>query len=150
MKIHVVLFAAALAAHTFAAEPAGAPSTATAAPAAELAALEQFLQLSDTELAQMADAIARVRAMTPAQRAAMRDEIAAFRRLPEPQRAQIRQGWGWMPREIQDGWREMMQSATADERSAIQTKLQSLAPDERTRYRRTLVEAYLKAKAEKR
>jgi hypothetical protein len=148
MKIHFVLFAAAIAAGVFAAEPA-TPSAVAPTPAAELAALEQFLKLSDAELAQMAEAIARVRAMTPAQRATMRDEIAAFRRLPEPQRAQIRQGWGWMPREIQDGWREMMQSATAEERSAIQAKLQSLAPEERTRYRRSLVEAYLKAKAEK-
>jgi hypothetical protein len=127
---------------------AAAPVATSAAPA-ELAALEKFLMLSDAELAQMTDAITRVRAMTPDQRTALRDEIASYRRLPEPQRQQIRQGWGWMPPEIQNGWREMMQTATPDERAAIQAKMQSLPPDEKTRYRRSLVESYLKAKAEK-
>lgn len=117
---------------------------ASSGSAAELAALERFLDLSDEELAQMADAIARLRAMTPAQRAALRGEIAAFRQLSEPERQQIRQGWGGMPAEIQDGWRDMMHSATPEERAAIQTKMHSLSSDERTLYRRTLVEAYLK------
>lgn len=125
------------------AQPAG---TSTSAPA-DLAALERFLALPDDELAQMASAIARVREMTPAQRAALREEIAAFRHLPDSQRAQIRQGWGGMPAEIQDGWREMMQSATAEERAAIQSKMRSLPPEEKAKYRRSLVETYLKAKA---
>lgn len=115
----------------------------------ELAALEQFLNLSDAELAQLQDVIARLRAMSPAERAALRDEIAAFRKLPEPQRMQMRQGWGMMPPEIQDAWREMMQSTTDDEHAEIQKKMQSLAPDQRMRHRRELAEAYLKAKAAK-
>lgn len=125
-----------------------APSTASPA-AAELAALDQFLNLSDAELAQMEQVIARLRAMSPAQRAALREEITAFRKLPQPQRLQLRQGWGWMPAEIQDGWREMMQGATPERRAEIQAKMQSLAPEEKTRYRRELVEAYLKAKSAK-
>lgn len=115
----------------------------------EMAALEQFLNLSDAELAQLQDVIARLRAMSPAERAALRNEIAAFRKLPEPQRMQMRQGWGMMPPEIQDAWREMMQSTTAAEHAEIQKKMQSLAPDQRMRYRRELAEAYLKAKAAK-
>lgn len=116
----------------------------------ELAALEQFLNLSDAELAQLQDVIARLRAMTPAERAALREEIAAFRQLPERQRMQLRQGWGMMPPEIQNGWREMMQNTTPEEHAQIQKKMQSLAsPEERMQYRRELVEAYLKAKAAK-
>jgi hypothetical protein len=129
-----------------AAPPAAQPS---AAGATELVALERFLALSDDELAQMADAIARVRAMTPAQRVALREQIVSYRQLPEPQRVQIRQGWGWMPPEIQVGWREMMQQATPEERATIQAKMQSLPPDEKTHYRRGLVETYLKAKSQK-
>ncbi|MDO8542117.1 MAG: DUF3106 domain-containing protein [Opitutaceae bacterium] len=137
------------------AQPATAPGSPPQAPvpaapaASELAALEQFLGLSDAELVQMEQVIARIRAMTPAQRAAMRDQIAAFRRLPEPQREQIRMGWGWMPPEIQAGWREMMQTATPERHAEIQAKMQSLGPEEKMRYRRELVEAYLKAKAAK-
>lgn len=123
--------------------PRSAPAQSSGS-AAELVALERFLDLSDEELAQMADAIARLRAMTPAQRAALRGEIAAYRQLPEPERQQIRQGWGAMPAEIQDGWRDMMHNATPEERAAIQSKMHSLSADERNVYRRTLVEAYLK------
>ena len=124
------------------------PSTASAS-AGELAALEQFLNLSDAELAQMEQVLARLRAMTPTQRAALRDEIATFRKLPEPQRLQLRQGWGWIPPEIQNGWREMMQSATPERRVEIQTKLQALPPEQKTAYRRQLVEEFLMAKADK-
>ena len=124
-------------------------SPASSASVSELAALEQFLNLSDAELAQMEAVIARLRAMTPAQRTTLRTEIAAFRKLPEQQRLQLRQGWGGMPAEIQSGWREMMQSATPERHAEIQAKLQTLTPDEKMRYRRDLVEAYLKAKAAK-
>lgn len=128
-----------------------APAAAATVPAApgELAALEQFLKLSDAELVQAEQVIARLRAMTPAQRTALRDEIAAFRKLPEPQRRELRQGWGWMPAEIQNGWREMMQGATPEKRAEIQQKLQSLSPEEKSAYRRGLVEAYLKAQPAK-
>jgi hypothetical protein len=146
-------FAASLAAPLFA--QSSAPSSTAVAPAAagvpssssasELAALEQFLNLSTAELAQMEAVLARLRAMTPDQRAALRAEIAAFRALPEPQRLQLRQGWGAMPDDIQAGWRDMMQSASPERRREIQARLQSLDPDEKMRYRRELVEAYLKA-----
>ena len=64
-------------------------------------------------------------------------------------RLQLRQGWGGMPAEIQTGWREMMQSATPERHAEIQAKLQTLSPDEKMRYRRDLVEAYLKSKPAK-
>ena len=88
-------------------------------------------------------------AMTPEERAKLREEIAAFRQLPEPQRQQLRRGWGAMPAELQAGWREMMQSASPERRAEIQARMQSLPPDEKTRYRREVVEEYLKAKARK-
>ena len=52
-----------------------------------------------------------------------------------------------MPREVQDGWREMMQGATPERRSEIQQKLQAMEPDARLAYRRQLVDDYLKQKA---
>ena len=97
----------------------------------------------------MQQVIARIRAMKPAERAALRSEIARYRQLPEPQRAQLRQGWGWMPPEIQDGWREMMQGATPERRAEVQAKLQSLSPEQKMTYRRQLVEDFLAAKAAK-
>lgn len=127
------------------------PAAATNPPAEarEMAAVEQFLDLSDAELDQVQQVIARIRAMTPEQRAALRAEIARYRQLPEPQRLQLRQGWGWMPREIQEGWREMMQTATPERRAEIQARLQTLPPDEKTAYRRKLVEEFLQSKAGK-
>ena len=115
----------------------------------ELAAVEQFLGLSDAELEQMQQVIARIRAMKPAERAALRTEIEKYRQLPEVQRQQIRQGWGWMPREVQDGWREMMQGATPERRAEVQARLQSMDPEARLTYRRQLVDEYLKNKAAK-
>jgi len=83
----------------------------------ELASVEQFLGLTDAELDQMQQVLARIRAMKPAERIALRAEIEKYRQLPEAQRQQLRQGWGWMPREVQDAWREMMQSATPERRT---------------------------------
>lgn len=133
------------------ATPMRAAETPARSPAElkEMAAVERFLDLSDADLDQMQQVIARIRAMKPEERAALRAEIARYRQLPEPQRQQLRQGWGWMPREIQDGWREMMQGATPERRAEIQAKLQTLSPDEKMAYRRKLVEDYLKAKAAK-
>jgi hypothetical protein len=88
--------------------------------------------------------------MKPAERAALRAEVDKFRQLPENQRQQLRQGWGWMPQEIQDAWREMMQGATPERRTEVQTKMQGMTPDERMAYRRKLSEDYLKQKAAKR
>lgn len=129
-----------------------AAEKAPARPAAELkelASVEQFLGLSDAELDQMQQVLARIRAMKPAERTALRSEIDKFRQLPEAQRQQLRQGWGWMPREIQDAWREMMQGATPERRAEVQAKLQAMSPDERMTYRRQLTEEYLKQKAAK-
>jgi hypothetical protein len=131
-----------------AAETPTAPAR-TAAELKELATVEQFLDLSDADLEQVQQVIARLRAMKPAEREVLRAEIAKFRALPAPQRQQLRQGWGWMPPEIQNGWREMMQGATNERRTEIQTKMQSMPPEERMIYRRQLVEEFLKAKAAK-
>lgn len=116
--------------------------------ASEFAAVEQFLDLSDAQLDEMLGVIRRIRAMSPAERAALRREIAAFRQLPEPQRQQLRRGWGQMPRDLQEDWREMMASVTPQRHEEIRAKLQSLPPDEKVAYRRELVEAYRRAKAE--
>ena len=131
-----------------AADSAAAPSR-TPAEIKELAAVEQFLGLSDVELDQVQQVIARIRALKPAERAALRTEIEKYRQLPEGKRQELRQGWGWMPREVQDGWREMMQSATAERRNEVQEKLQAMEPDARLAYRRQLVDEYLKQKAAK-
>lgn len=124
------------------------PVRAVEVPAAavEMAAVERFLDLSDAELDQMQQVIARVRAMTPEQRATLRTEIRKYRQLPEEQREQLRMGWGWMPQEIQDGWRDMMQHATSERRAAIQNELWTLDLAQRMARRRQLVEEYLKTK----
>lgn len=145
-SLGVMLILAASSAIGTAAEKA---PTRPAAELKELASVEQFLGLSDAELDQMQQVLARIRAMKPAERTALRSEIDKFRQLPEAQRQQLRQGWGWMPREIQDAWREMMQGATPERRSEVQAKLQAMSPDERMTYRRQLTEEYLKQKAAK-
>lgn len=153
MKTHVAaLLSLFLLAGALVAQPPVQPSSSVPPSAhapGELAALEQFLNLSDAELVQMEQVIARLRAMTPAERAKLREEISAFRRLPEPERRQLRQGWGSMPPEIQAGWRELMQSASPERRAEIQAKMHSLPPAEKARYRREVVEEYLKSKARK-
>lgn len=115
----------------------------------ELAAVEQFLHLSDEQLDEMLQVIRRIRAMTPEQRAALHAEIAAFRQLPEPERRQLRQGWGQMPRELRDDWRQMMRAATPQRRAEIHAQLQALAPEEKNAYRQKLVEAFRKAERER-
>jgi hypothetical protein len=127
--------------------PAGLMVAADAVPATrEMASVEQFLSLSNSDLDQLQQVITRIRAMTPEQRAELRREINRYRDLPGPQREQLRMGWGWMPQEIQDGWREMMQNATLERRTAIQQQLQDLGPEEKAARRRQLVEEYLKTK----
>lgn len=148
LRTALVVSSLAIAAGTwpgFAAQPA----PRSAAEIKELASVEQFLGLTDAELDQMQQVLTRIRAMKPTERAALRAEIEKFRQLPTAQREQLRQGWGWMPRDIQDGWREMMQGATSAEHAEIQKTLQSLPPEQRLEYRRRMVEAYLKKKAER-
>lgn len=141
-----------------AAEPA--PPSRSPAEIKEMAAVEQFLDLSDAELDQLLEVIARIRAMTPEQRAELRQEVAKYRQLPETQREQMRRGWGqrhpgmgpgagWgqMPAEIRAGWRDMMHACTPEQQADILTKLQALPLDQRNAYRRQLVEQYLQARA---
>lgn len=122
------------------------PAPRSPAELKELGAVEQFLGLSDAELDQLQQVLARIRALKPAERAALQAEIEKYRQLPQPQREEMRRGWGWMPREVQDAWREMMQGATPARRAEIQAKLQAMDPEARLSYRRQLVDAYLKTK----
>jgi hypothetical protein len=124
---------------------ASAAATGLSGSRQELAAVEQFLHLSDAQLDEMLQVIRRIRAMTPEQRAALHAEIAAFRQLPEPERRQLRQGWGQMSRELRDGWRQMMQAATPERRDEIHARLQTLAPEEKNAYRQKLVEEFQQA-----
>lgn len=129
--------------------PLGAAES-TPAPAGELAALEQFLALGDAELAQLQQAIARVREMTPAQRAGLRAQIERFRQLPAPQREALRRSWGQETPEMRAGWREMMQSLDEPARAAVRRRLEAAKPEERLAVRREMVERYLRERETKR
>ena len=113
----------------------------------EMAALEMFLSLTDEELDQMVQVIARIRAMNTSERNALRAEIQKFRNLPESQRHQLRQGWGALEERLQEAWRRMMHSATNERRNEIQKQLQALSPEERTALRRKLAEEFLQEEA---
>jgi len=132
-----------------AADPAPASPPAALPAGKELAALERFLDLPDEELDQMQQVIARIRAMSPAERAALRQEMDNFRRLPDTQRRQLRQGWGALESGLQDAWRRMMQAAPAERRAEIQEKLQALPPEKKAEYRRQLAEEFLRQEGKK-
>lgn len=132
-----------------AADPAPAGAAPVLPAGKELAALDQFLHLSDEDLDQMQQVIARLRAMSAAEKAALRREMDKFRSLPENQRRQLRQGWGAIESGLQDAWRRMMQSATAEQHAEIQQKLQSLPPEKKAEYRRQLAEDFLRQEAKK-
>jgi len=123
-----------------------ADSTSSQSAVHEMAAVEQFLALTDADLDQLQQVISRIRAMSPEERAELRKEIQNFRALPESERQQLRMGWGWMPKDLQEGWREMMHSVSPERRAAIQAELQSLDPGQRAERRRQLVEDYLRSK----
>jgi hypothetical protein len=114
----------------------------TAESPSDLAALEQFLGLSDAQLDQLMAALARVRAMSPQQRLAFAEEIRAYRRLPGEQRRQLREGWGRQGAESRDDWRRMMLALEPAARARVQEELQSLPPDERVKRRLELLEEW--------
>jgi hypothetical protein len=124
--------------------PAPEKSPSTLPADKEMAALEHFLDLTNEDLDQMQQAIARIRALDPAGRAALRREIEKFRSLPDAQRRQLRLGWGAQETNLKDAWWRMMQAASPERRAEIQGHLQVLAPDEKIAYRRQLAEEYLK------
>ncbi|MBI2511838.1 MAG: DUF3106 domain-containing protein [Opitutae bacterium] len=130
---------------------AGMPLRAADAPATpaagDLVALEKFLTLDDAQLDDLQRAIARVRAMTPAERTKLREQIVQFRQLPAAERQAWRQGWGQMPAELRDGWREMMQSADDAQRAEIHRRLEALPPAERVAARKKMVEEFLRTHA---
>lgn len=108
----------------------------------DLAALDQFLTMDDAQLDQLQQAITRVRSMTPAERASLRTRIADYRRLPVEQREKVRAGWGWLNEADRNDWPSMMRSLPEAERSAIQTEIQSLSPDQRATRKNTLLKAW--------
>ena len=120
--------------------PALPAASVNAESASELAALEQFLGLSDAQLDQLMAALARVRAMSAEERAAFAAEIRAYRGLPGEQRRQIRDGWGRQGAESRDDWRRMMLALDPEARARVQAELQSLPPDERVRRRLEMLE----------
>jgi len=139
--IRLMLFATATAA-VFAAQPKAPMDNPR-----EMAALEMFLSLTDEELDQMVQVIARIRTMNTGERDALRAEIQKFRNLPESQRHQLRQGWGGLEARLQDAWRRMMHSASDEQRHEIQKRLQALPPAERTALRQKLTEEFLQREA---
>ncbi len=124
-----------------AAQPPVAPANG------ELGALEKFLALDNAQLDELQRAIVRVRAMTPAERAKLREQIEQFRQLPAAERQAWRQGWGQVPADLRDGWREMMQSADATQRAEIHRRLEAVPPGERVAERRKMVEEFLRNRA---
>jgi hypothetical protein len=108
----------------------------------ELAALEQFLRLSDEQLDRIQQAVARVRAMSAEERKAHAEEIVRFRDLPPDERSRIRDRWGWQNARDRDDWRTMMQALSPEERQKVHEKMQSLPPGERTAYRVEILEQW--------
>jgi hypothetical protein len=142
--LHLILLTSLLSLGRLGAADRGPAAPTPAIPAGkELAALDQFLSLSNEDLDQMQRVIARIRAMSSEEKAALRREMDQFRRLPDEQRRQLRQGWGGMEEGIKDAWRRMMQSASAERRDEIQANLQVLTQEEKMAYRRQLVEEFL-------
>ena len=108
----------------------------------ELAALEQFLRLSDEELDRIQEAIGRVRAMPLEERRAHAEEIVRFRSLPAEERTRIRDGWGWRSARDRDDWRAMMQGLSPEERQEIHEKMRNVDPGERTALRLEILERW--------
>ncbi len=132
---------------------AAAPTTVgespgtVAGPGDDFPALERFLTLSDDQLDSIQKAVAKVRAMSPAERAALHAQLHAFRQLPEAKRAQVRAGWGWQNERDRDDWPAMMRSLPVAERAAIHTELQSLPPEDRPARKHELLEEWRKAES---
>ena len=127
----------------------GRRNDATASPSEDFPALERFLTLSDEQLDRIQQAVAKVRAMSPAERAALHAQMQAFRQLPEAKREQVRAGWGWQNEQDRADWPSMMRSLPPSERAAIQAELQSLPPEHRSARKHALLNKWREAKAER-
>jgi len=112
--------------------------------AADLRILEQFLNLTDAELARIQALIQTIRDMSLEEKEAYQSKIREFHALAPGERSQIRQGWGQMSDEIRQGWMDMMHSLPDEERSKIQKRMFEMESSERNAYRKGLVEDYLK------
>lgn len=129
-----------------AAQPTGpATATADAAAAAEFAAVERFLSLSNEQLDDLQKAIARIRAMTPAERTALLERITAYRRLPASDRDAIRAGAGWLNEQDRIDWPRMMRSLSDAERAEIHGVLPNLPMTERARWKHERLETWRRA-----
>lgn len=113
-----------------------------AGPGDDFPALERFLTLSDEQLDRIQQAVAKVRAMSPAERAALHAQLHAFRQLPEAEREQVRAGWGWQNEQDRVDWPTMMRSLPAADRLQIQRELQSLPPESRAAHKHGLLEKW--------
>jgi prophage DNA circulation protein len=129
-----------------AAQPAS-PSTTTAdaAAVAEFAAVERFLSLSNEQLDELQKAIARIRAMTPAERTALLERITTFRRLPASDRDAIRAGSGWLNEQDRLDWPRLMRSLNDAQRAEIHAVLPNLPVNERARWKHERLEVWRRA-----
>lgn len=108
----------------------------------ELAALEEFLTMSDEELDRLQSAIDRIRAMSEEERAQFAGRIVEFRRLPREERQRMREGFGRQSFDERDDWRRMMQDLTPEERRSVHESLQDIPGDERTQRRLRMIEEW--------
>ena len=94
-------------------------------PSTEMVALENFLRLSDDQLAAMAEAIDRVRKMSPDERRRLERQIARLSQVARPRNVSGSAPDGSRNKDWKD-WRKMMQSLSEEERSTIQSSLQAM------------------------
>lgn len=104
-----------------------------------MAALEQFLSMSDSELEQLEETIRRIRQMTPDEREQYRRKLATYQQLPDEQRQHIRNAWGKLDARIRAAWREYMMALEAGERQRVHERLRAAEPESRTRLRLELL-----------
>ena len=96
--------------------------------------------MDNAQLARVERAVARLRAMSPAERAALHERLSAFHRLPPAERNRVRAGW----RDERDraDWPQMMHSLTPEQRAAVQAELQALDPADRATRKHELLDAW--------
>jgi len=115
----------------------------------ELGSLERFLLMSDEQLDQLQQAIARVRAMSPAERSALKEKLATYRSLPEHERNALRAGAGWVSDQDRQDWPRMMHSLPETDRLALQAELQALPSGQRAARKHELLKTWRSTQTKK-
>ena len=128
------------------AEATDTESNASSVSAADLRILEQFLSLSDDDLARIQALIQKIRDMSPEEKEAYKAKVREFHRMDPGKRSAIRKGWGRVSEEMRRGWMEMMHGLPDEERMRIHNQMLEMGPEERIAYREKLVKAYLRNK----